>query len=398
MHFGMTADQKMIQMETRDFVAREIYPHRARLRKKEFPWDVYRKMVEAGFAGAIIPEEYGGAGLSTLSFAIMTIEICRADAGIGLSFGASQSLVAKPIMLFGNDNQKKTWLPKIASGEVIASYAQTEPNAGSDVSAIQTKGSYDSNGEMIINGEKQFITNGSIADLVLVLLRTGDDSRHPRQGLTMVLVDAKKAREEGSLIIARDFDKMGLHCSPTSSLVFENCRVPESNILGGPGQGFFIAMATLTGSRPMIAAQSAGIAKAAFDEALRYSLERKQFGKRLADFQKTQSKLARMSLKIEIAELLTFESAWYVDNATELGVAPEMIMAKASKAKLFASEAAEEIAMVAAELHGGMGFMAETPIAWILADSRVLKTYEGTSDIQELIIAREFLRPHGVRI
>lgn len=248
----------------------------------------------------------------------------------------------------------------------------------------------------LISGEKQFITNGSIAKLILALVRTND--HHPRQGLTMILIDAEKAKREGTLIITKDFDKMGLHCSPTSSLFFENCRIPESNIVGGIGQGFFIAMATLTGSRPMIAAQSTGIAKAAFDEALHYSLTRKQFGQRLADFQKTQSKFARMSMKIEIAELLTFESAWYIDNAMDLGVPPETIMAKASKAKLFASEAAEEIAMVAAEIHGGMGFMAETPIAGILADSRVLKTYEGTSDIQELIIAREFLRPHGVKI
>ncbi|MDO8560609.1 MAG: acyl-CoA dehydrogenase family protein [bacterium] len=394
MDFRLTDEQRMLQQEARDFATREIMPHREQLRKKEFPRDIFAKMVEAGFAGAIIPQEYGGAGLDNISYAMLTMELCRADAGIGLSIGASQSLVAKPLVLFGNNEQKNRWLPQIASGEVIAAYAQTEPGAGSDVGAIRTRGTCTENGDVVITGEKQFITNGSIANLILVLLRT-DDS-HPRNDLTMVLVGADKARAEGTLTITKDFNKTGLHCSPTSSLYFENCRVPGSNIIGNIGQGFFIAMATLTASRPMIAAQSVGVAKAAFEEAMKYTLERKQFGKRIADFQMTQSKLARMALLIEAAELLTYQAAWVIDNAEEFS--PDTVMAKASKAKLFASEAAEEIATVAAKLHGGMGFMAETPISWILADSRVLTTYEGTSDIQELIIAREFLRPYGVKL
>lgn len=391
MDFRLTNEQKMLQSEVREFALREIYPHRDRLRKKEFPTVIFYKMVDAGYAGAIIPQEYGGAGLDNLSYALMTIELCYADAGIGLSIGASQSLVAKPIMLFGNDEQKQEWLPKIAVGQVIAAYGQTESNAGSDISSIQTKGIINGD-EIIINGEKQFITNGSIANLVLALVRT-DDS-HPRKGLTFVLIDTKKAKSEGSLTVS-DLEKTGLHCSLTSTLHFDNCRVPLKNILGGPGMGFTIAMTTLTASRPMIAAQSVGVAKAAFDEALRQTLERRQFGQRIADFQLTQSKLARMAIEVEAAELLTFQAAWILDNLE--GFTPETVMAKASKAKLFASEAAERIAAVAAKLHGGMGFMAETPIGWILADSRVLSTYEGTSDIQELIIAREFLRPHGVK-
>lgn len=397
MDFRLTEEQKMLQNEVRTFALREIYPHRERLRKKEFPRDIFQKMVEAGYAGAVIPQEYGGAGLDNLSYALLTMELCRADAGIGLSIGASQSLVAKPISMFGSEEQKRLWLPRIASGEVVAAYAQTEPNAGSDVASIRATSRVIGDGTLTINGEKQFITNGSIAGLILALVRTDEyDLKHPRKNLAMVLVDAQKALAEGTLKVTKDFDKMGLHCSPTSSLFFDNCAVPESSILGDIGQGFFIAMATLTGSRPMIAAQSVGVAKAAFDEALRYTLERKQFGQRIADFQLTQSKLARMAMKIEAAELLTYQAAWIIDNVNEFF--PDAIMAKASKAKLFASEAAEEIASVAAKLHGGMGFMTETPISWILADSRVLSTYEGTSDIQELIIAREFLRPHGVRI
>ncbi|MFY9461773.1 MAG: acyl-CoA dehydrogenase family protein [Candidatus Sungiibacteriota bacterium] len=392
MDFRLTEEQEMLRQEIREFAMREIYPHRARLRKKEFPWDIHRKMSEAGYAGAVIPEEYGGTGLSNLAYTLMTIELSMADAGVGLGIGASQSLAAKPIMLFGNEEQKREWLPGIALGEIIGAYGQTESNAGSDVAAIKTKGVVKGD-EIIISGEKQFITNGSIAKLILVLVRT-DDS-HPRRGLTWVLVDAEKARREGTLL-AKDLDKTGLHCSLTSTLYFDDCRVPLKNILGGFGNGFTIATATLTGSRPMIAAQSVGVARAAFAEALKYVLERKAFGQRIADFQLTQSKLARMAVDIEAAELLTYQASWMLDNLSS-GFTPETIMAKASKAKLFASEAAERIAAVAAKLHGGMGFMAETPIGWILADSRVLSTYEGTSDIQELIIAREFLRPHGVK-
>jgi len=393
MDFRLTEEQEMLRKQVRDFALREIYPHRAQLRKKEFPWDIHRKMSEMGLAGSQIPEEYGGMGLSNLDNALITIELSMADAGVGLGIGASQSLAGKPLMLFGNDEQKRAWLPQLASGEALGAYGQTESGAGSDISAIKTRGVVTGD-EIVITGEKQFITNGSIAKLILVLVRT--DDFHPRRGLTFVLVDAEKAKREGTLT-ASDLDKKGLHCSLTSTLFFDGCRVPVTNVLGGFEMGFMIAMTTLTASRPMIAAQSVGVAKAAFEETLKYTTsDRKIFGQRIADFQVTQSKLARMSLKIEAAELLTYQAAWVIDNASDF--TPETVMAKASKAKLFASEAAEEIAAVAAKLHGAMGFMAEPDISGILEDSRVLTTYEGTSDIQELIIAREFLRPHGVRI
>lgn len=392
MDFWLNDDQKALQKNAREFANKEILPHWKRLRKKEFPWDIFRKMATLGYAGISIDEKYGGAGLGMLEMFIVSEELCRADGGTGLSVGASQSLCSKPIQVFGNDEQKNFWLPKIALGEILAAYCQTEPDTGSDVSAIKTRGVI-ADGGIVISGTKQFVTNGSIADLMLVLIRTGE---HKYNGLTFVLVDAKKARSEGSLIIEKDFDKCGLHCSPTSTVVFQNCVVPYSNILDVEGFGWPIAMATLTGSRSMIAAQGVGIAQGAFDEAIKYTLERKQFGKHLAEFQRVQGQLSRMALKVDAARLLGYRAAWLADK---LGPAESLSYAKeASVAKLYASEIVEEVASVAAEIHGGMGFTAETRIGAIVEDARVLKIYEGTSAVQEYIIARQILAEHGFKI
>src|SRR3990170_1833117 len=252
MDFRLTDEQKMLKEEARSFAERELLgehespPKWFKLRKKEFPYDIHRKMVEAGYAGATLPEQYGGADLKKLPFTIMVEELCRAEAGAGLSAGASLSLAAEPILNFGNEEQKNYWLPKITGG-AIGAYAQTEPNVGSDVAGIQTKGVFDSD-SVVINGTKQFITNGSVADVIVAIIRT-EKSEKPHHGLTAVIIDAKRARKEGTLIIEKDFDKIGLHCSPTSNLVFENCRIPASNVIGQLGLGWFIAMATLIGSR-----------------------------------------------------------------------------------------------------------------------------------------------------
>ncbi|OHA04365.1 MAG: hypothetical protein A3A28_05715 [Candidatus Sungbacteria bacterium RIFCSPLOWO2_01_FULL_47_32] len=394
MNFRLTGEQLALKEQTRNFAKNEILPHWRRLRKKEFPWDIYRKLVEAGYAGGVIEERYGGAGLGMFEFFLVTEEMCRADGGVGLSIGASQSLVGKPIQNFGTDEQKNYWLPKIASGEILAAYCQTEPDSGSDVSSIKTRAHQHSYGTTFrITGTKQFITNGSIADLLLVLARTGE---HKYNGLTCILVDAKKAREEGTLIVEKDFDKLGIHCSPTSTLVFQDCIVPALNILGAEGTGWPIAMVTLTGSRSMIAAQGVGLAQGALDEALTYVTQRKQFGKHLAEFQRVQGQLARIAMKLDAARLLGYRAAWLTD---ELGPMQAMdFMMEASMAKLYASEVVEEIASTAAELHGGMGFTTEARIGAIVEDARVLKIYEGTSAIQEYVIARQLLAKHGFKI
>lgn len=392
MNFELTEEQKLLQRSVRDFAAREILSQWRRLRKKEFPRDIFEKMCAAGYSGALIPEAYGGQGLDLVSFTVMVEELCRADAGVGLSIGASLSLVGEPIKYFGNEEQKQAWLPKIAAGQVIGAYAQTEPQAGSDVAGIMLKGTPDGN-DLVITGKKQFITNGSIAKLILAIVRTDP---HPSKGLTMVLVDADNARKENTLIIDRDEDKMGLHCSPTSALTFDRCRVPITNIVGEQGMGFSYAMATLIGSRSMIAAQGVGLAQAALDEALSYALEREQFGKKLVEFQVMQRDLARMQMKVEAARLLTYQAAWYVDT---LGISRgEEFMEKTSFAKLFASEIAAEVAEKALIIHGGMGYMAETRISAIMQDALVLQIYEGASNIQEYIIARELLKEHGIKI
>src|SRR3989344_3933235 len=352
MDFELSEDHKMIRQMARDFAEREIKPKVKNLRKKEFPWEHFKKMAELGFAGANIPVEYGGGGLDSLAVAIFTEEMCRIDAGVGLSVGAGLSLGIEPLKNFGSDSQKSFWFPKILSGEAIVAYCQTEPQAGSDVASIKTTGVIEGN-EIIINGQKQFITNGSVAGLMIVLLTTSPWKKH--NGMTMVLVDAKKAKSEGSLIIIKDEDKMGLHCSPTTSLSFINCRVPVSNILGFPGFGFKMAMATLIGSRPMIAAQGVGLAQGALELALDYAITREQFGKKIAEFQLIQAKLAEIKILIEASRLLTYRAAWLKDKINDVARSTEY-MAEASIAKLFSSCAATEVVDMALQIHGGAGY------------------------------------------
>lgn len=384
-------EQDIVSM-VRNFAKEEIYPQRERLRQKGYPWDIFEKMKEVGLTGALVPREHGGLGLSFLCFAMITEAISWADGGVGLGIGATQTLVGIPLAAFGNEEQKRRWLPGMAAGEILGAYAQTAPEAGSDIASIKTRGEIRGD-EIILNGAKTFITNGSVANVVLALVRTGED-RH--LGLTMVLVDADEAKAKGTLKVSRDFDKKGLHCSPTSELVFEDCRVPISNILGQEDAGLLIARATLDTSRHMVAAQACGIGRAAFELALEQVTTREQFGKKIAEFQATQAKIADMEAMLEAARLLTYQAAWLVD---QYGIAKYSRYEKAASiAKLFASETAVEVAKIAAELHGGMGYMAETPIKWVRDSADVTTVYEGTSDIQRYVIARKVLKQYGVNI
>ncbi|MBI3075091.1 MAG: acyl-CoA dehydrogenase family protein [Parcubacteria group bacterium] len=395
--FTLTEEQKLLQESAREFAITNIIgenqspPRWRRLREKRFPWDIYNMMVNAGYAGATIPEEYGGGGLDQVSFAILAEEICRADAGVGLSVGASLMLVADPIFQFGTDEQKDRWLPVIAAG-AIGAYAQTESGAGSDISAIRTKGEIQGD-EMVITGEKMFITNGNIADVILAVVRTSGD---PHKGLTMVLVNARKAKRENTLTAPQYPDKIGLHSSPTTSLVFQECRVPLSNVLGKIGNGFRQATATLTGSRPFIGAQGVGLAQAALDCALAHVTRREQFGKKLAELHAVQHELAEMEVLIQNARLLVYKAAHAVDTTPV--EKREKIMGVASAAKLHAARAATFCALKSLVLHGGMGFMAESRISAIYQDVPILHVYEGTENIQLGIIARQILEPFGVKV
>lgn len=392
MDFKLSDEQRETQRVVRDFVSREVMPKREEFRKEGFPWDMFGKMAELGLAGGAISETYGGLGSPNLTTVIITEEIARADAGLSLSL-ASQSLVGKPIEMVGTEEQKKMWLPKIASGEILAAYGQTEPEAGSDVASIKTRAVVDG-GEFVINGTKLFITNGSVSKLILLLARTESEGK-PHKGLSMILVDAEKAKADGTLKM-RDEHKVGLHCSPTTELSFENCRVPVANLLGAAGMGFYYAMGMLTCSRAMIAAQSVGLAQAALDCATEQIVSRRQFGEEIARFQMIQSDLAEMATKVEAARLLTYRAAIMID---EMGFMRALeFMKEASMAKFYAATVAKEVASKAADMFGGMGFMAESRIAAILQDVGVLSIYEGTSNIQKVIIARQILRESGLSV
>lgn len=388
--FTLTAEQAILKESAGQFAEKHILPYWRSLRENRFPWYLHRRMVHAGYTGATIPTEYGGAGLDQVSFSVLAEEICRADAGVGLSLGATLMLVAEPILRFGTEEQKKRWLPAIAKG-AIGAYAQTEPGAGSDISAIRTKGEFVGD-EIVITGEKTFITNGTVANVAIVLVRTSEDKY---RGLTMVLVDVKKAVRENALTVLV-LEKVGLHSSPTTSMAFQGCRVPVENVLGKIGNGFMQATATLTGSRPFIGVQGVGIAQAALDCALAHVLQREQFGKKLAEHKDIQRDLAEMYVAIEAARLLVYRAAHAVDITP--AEEREKIADFASMAKLYAARAATFCAEESFILHGGMGFMAESRIAAIRADASVLHIYEGAKHIQLGIIARHLLAPHCIKV
>ncbi len=395
MDFRLTEEQETLRQMVRNFTEREIIAHWQTFRKKGFNEAIHKKMVEElGLGGATIPQDYDGAGLSKLDYTIVTMELCRGDAGVGLSVGATLSLAADPIINHGTEAQKRKWLPVFVRGGKGA-YGQTEPNAGSDVAAIKTKGVIEG-GSIRITGEKIFITNGSIADVIILIVRTSPDRYN---GLTMVIVDANEARRAGTLRHDATPDKLGLHCSPTDNLIFEDCIVPLENVVGGPDMvrmGWFFANATLIGSRPMIAAQAVGLAEAARDCAIAHILEREQFGKKIYQFQSVQHSIAKMQTDIEAARLLTYQAAVAVDTTPLFE--RETIMELTSYAKYFAAKVATDTALEAMILHGGTGFMRDSRITAIWEDVPVTHIYEGTDPIQLYVIARQFFKKLNVKI
>ena len=405
MDFALTEEQKMLQESVWEFAKSEFLgedktpPRWQYLREEGIAQELHKKLVDRGYAGALIDEAYGGENVGMFNFGLMTEQISRASLGAGLTMGTSLALGAEPIWHFGSKEQRGYYLPLIAKGAIVA-YAQTEAGAGTDVAAIQTKGVYDGN-ELVLNGSKIFCTNGSIAKFIVVIVRTG-----PRRyrGLTMVIVDAEKARAEGSLVIDREEKKLGLHCSPTAALTFVDCRVPVANIIGNPEEGFFYATATLIGSRPMIAFQGVGAAQAAFDCALKHVLERKQFGKKVAENQVIQHELADMLQKIESARLMAYRAAWEVEQTcriedpTQFMLARVRIMDKPSMAKLEAADVAHYVTRRSLRLQGGMGFMAESRITAIYQDIPILDIYEGATHVHSTIIARQLLEPYGIEV
>jgi alkylation response protein AidB-like acyl-CoA dehydrogenase len=375
--FELSDDQRQIQALTREFAQAEIEPYAAQWdREHHFPKELFGKLAELGLMGACVPEEYGGAGADFLSYILMLEEISRADAGVGVTVAVHTSAVTLPILTFGTDEQKSRFVPPLARGELIGAFALTETEAGSDAGSLRTTATLDEDG-WTITGTKQFISTARFAGTLLVFARTDQDTPGAK-GISAFILDADHIRVTG------EEEKLGLNSSVTNSLAIDGARVEPERLLHEEGKGFAVAMATLDGGRIGIGAQALGIAQAAYDAARSYALERRQFGKRIAEFQAIQWKLADMATEIDAARLLTYRAAWLKQEGrphTEEG----------AKAKLFASEMARRQTGEAIQILGGYGYTKEFPVERYYRDAKITEIYEGTSEIQRLVIARSIL-------
>jgi alkylation response protein AidB-like acyl-CoA dehydrogenase len=376
-NFALTAEQREIQALARDFAASEIEPHAADWdRNHHFPRPLYAKLAELGLMGACIPEEYGGAGADFLSYILVLEELSRGDAGVGVTVAVHTSAVTLPILTFGTDEQKSRFVPPLARGETLGAFALTEPEAGSDAGSLRTSATADGDG-WTISGAKQWITNAAYAGTVLLFARTDPDTPGAR-GVSAFILDGEHVR------VTRDEEKLGLNSSITNDIVVEGAHVDRDRLLHEEGKGFTVAMTTLDGGRIGIAAQALGIAQAAYDVAREYALERRQFGKKIADFQAIQWKLADMAMEIDAARLLVYRAAWLKQEGK-----PHTV--EGAKAKLFASEMARRQAGEAIQILGGYGYTKEFPVERYYRDAKITEIYEGTSEIQRLVIARSIL-------
>jgi alkylation response protein AidB-like acyl-CoA dehydrogenase len=375
--FELAPEQREIQELAREFAAREIEPNAAEWdREHRFPRAVFAQLAELGLMGTCIPEEYGGAGADFLSYILVLEELSRADAGVGVTVAVHTSAVTLPLLAFGTDEQKSRFVPPLARGEHLGAFALTEPEAGSDAGALRTRAEPDGDGWRI-TGAKQWITNGRYAGTFLLFARTDQETPGAR-GVSAFVLDADHVR------VTRDEEKLGLNSSTTNDIVVERALVGRDRLLGEEGHGFRIAMATLDGGRIGIAAQAVGIAQAAYDVAREYAKERHAFGRPISEFQAIQHKLANMATEIDAARLLTYRAATLRERGephTEAG----------AKAKLFASEVARRQTGEAIQILGGYGYTKEFPVERYYRDAKITEIYEGTSEIQRLVIARSIL-------
>jgi alkylation response protein AidB-like acyl-CoA dehydrogenase len=375
--FDLTPAEREIQALAREFAEAEIAPNAPVWdREHRFPAELLPKLAELGFLGVCVPEELGGAGAGFLSYVLVLEELSRADAGIGVTVAVHTSAATLPILAFGTEEQKERFVPPLARGERIGAFALTESGSGSDAGSLRTRA--DRNGDgWVLNGAKQWITNGSVAGTFVLFARTDPDTAGAR-GVSCFLLDAQHVR------VTREEEKLGLNSSSTSDLVLEEASVGPERLLHEEGRGFRVAMATLDGGRIGIAAQALGIAQAAYDAAYAYSLEREQFGRRISAFQAIQWKLANMATEIHAARLLTYRAAWLKEQGR-----PHT--AEGAKAKLFASELARRQTAEAIQVLGGYGYTKESPVERYYRDAKVTEIYEGTNEIQRLVIARAIL-------
>jgi alkylation response protein AidB-like acyl-CoA dehydrogenase len=377
MVFDLSPDQREIQALARDFAEAEITPNAGEWdRAHGFPRELLGKLAGLGLLGACIPEEYGGAGADFLSYILVLEELSRADAGVGVTVAVHTSAVTLPILSFGTDEQRGRFVPPLARGEAIGAFALTEPEAGSDAGSLRTAAQ--ANGDRWqIFGSKQWITNGSFGGTVLLFARTDPDTPGPK-GVSAFILDGDQVE------VTREEEKLGLNSSSTVDLVIEGAEVGRDRLLHEEGKGFRVAMATLDGGRIGIAAQALGIAQAAYDTAREYALERRQFGKRIAAFQAIQWKLADMATEIDAARLLVYRAAWLKQEGRPHAE-------EGAKAKLFASEMARRQTAEAIQVLGGYGYTKEFAAERYYRDAKITEIYEGTSEIQRLVIARSIL-------
>lgn len=382
MEFALSGDQAMMRDTARRIAEEKLKPHARDIDEREaVHYDTIRELGEMGFMAMMIPETYGGAGLDTLSYVLAVEEFSRVCASTGVCVSVNNSLFADGVFAFGTEDQKKAWLPPLGRGEAQACLALTEPGAGTDVGSTVTSALRDGT-EYVINGKKHFVTNGGFADYLLVLVTTAPGTGH--RGLSMVLVE----KGTPGFTVGRQEQKLGIRGSDTSELLFEDCRVPGTNLLGEEGRGLNIALSILNGGRIGIAAQALGIAQGAYDASVRYAKERTQFGKPIAEFQAIAFKLAEMATELEAARLMTYKAAWLKDAGQDYITASSM-------AKLYASEASIRITNEAIQIHGGYGYIRDFDVERFYRDARITTLYEGTSEAQKIVISRNILKSDG---
>ncbi len=371
----LSETQLMIRDAARSFAREQLLPHAAEWdRNSTFPSDALAEMGKLGFMGMQVPEEWGGAGVDHVAYALAVEEIAAGDGSCSTIMSVHNSVVCMPVLKFGTTEQKEKWLRKLASGEMLGCFCLTEPQVGSEASAIKTRAKRDGN-HWVLSGTKQFITSGGKADLAIVFAVT--DPARGKKGISAFLVPTKTPGYK----VARVEEKLGLHASETCQIVFDDLRLTPDHMLGQEGEGYRIALANLEGGRIGIAAQAVGMARAAYEAALAYAKDRESFGKKIIEHQAVAFRLADMATQIEAARLLVL-------NAATLRDAGEPCLTQAAMAKLFASEMAERVCSDAIQIHGGYGYLKDFPVERIYRDVRVCQIYEGTSDIQRLVISR----------
>jgi len=375
MNFDLTSEQEMIKRTIRLFADEEVAPGALdRDRTKQFPIEIFKQLAEMGIMGLPFPEEYGGGGADTVSFAIVVEELSRGCGSTGITYSAHISLGGAPLYLFGTEEQKQQYLTPICTGESFGAFGLTEPNAGSDAGGTRTTAK-EINGEFIINGNKCFITNASYAKHLALTAITGE--KDGKKEISAIIVPTNA---DGFTVID-NYEKMGLNSSNTTELVLEDVRVPAENLLGKRGEGFRQFLITLDGGRIGIGAMAVGIAQGAYEKALTYAKERKQFGKSISSFQAIQFKLADMAMKIELARNMVYKAAWLKDKGRPFSK-------EAAMCKLYASEICMEVTDQAVQIHGGYGYMKEYHVERMMRDAKLLEIGEGTSEVQRMVISR----------